>query len=138
MDHDEQYSPLVRELKKTFDYYAEGDTYKALFVYTDSWGQTPHFVPVPNKQGVWPWAIFDAHPLVQLENIEKPIMAFDLTRSFAEQMPKHFWRLPELGCFHISPLYHIPDRAGIVPANERRKFEEEVLKQRPSHLQLVK
>ena len=133
----EHYSPLVREIKKSFERYSQNDDYKALFVWMDSWGYGPHFVAAPNKAGVWPWAVFDSDPLVQLEEVEKPVMAFDLKRAFEEQMPEHYSQITSLECFFMSPLYHIPDRAGVIPAQEQAAFHEKALR-RTDHLKLVK
>ena len=136
-DDDKHYSGLVREIKNTFERHSQDNEYKALFVWMDSWGYGPHFVAVPDKSGIWPWAMFDFDPLVQLEEVEKPVMAFDLKRSFEEQMPEHLYRIDTLECFFMTPLYHIPDRTGVIPAKEQEEFRPKA-QRCTDHLQLVK
>ncbi len=138
MDNNEQYSPLVRELQHAFNR-CKDDGDQALFVCAKHFYslETRSFVYIPVQSGVWPWSVFDNHPDIRAGYLEKPMIAFDLTKEFAEQFPESLNHTNTIDCFGNTPLYHIADRTGVIPAQEQAKFHGKALR-RTDHLRLVK
>lgn len=132
--NDKEYSVIGNELKTAFNMFKERG-YNALFVCANNWGALP-FQYVAAPKGIWPWAAFDDDILVKEGLIGTPLIAFDLKGVFEAQMPVHLRKITEIDCFHVSPLIHIADRTGKIPAKEQEAFRKRALRQ-ASPLKLV-
>jgi hypothetical protein len=126
-------SPLIGMLRDQFSLCREFGK-SAMFVYWDAW-EDRVFTPAVDK-GAYPWAVHDE---VRRQNPNAQLcLAFDLKKSFEEQMPAGFEDLENLLCFSISPVVWIHDRAGKIPAREREEFVREALQPPRPVLSIIK
>lgn len=127
---EETYSPLNKTLLKVFNAYKE-EGYSALFVFRDGWGGTMFAAVKPRTPA---WDAFD-HAAAP-HGARQPLIAFDLRRDYAAQMPSHFLAdLETLDAFAFNPMIYIPARNGRIPEDEKQRVVSQAL--RPQ-LRLVK
>lgn len=132
MNRDTQYSPLVESLQNVFNVYADRD-HSYLLVYWQGWGERTAYEPV--KKGQYPWAVHD-HYMGNDNNASILAIAFDLNKTFDEQMPDHMRQMETLQGFAFRPMVHIPDRTGSIPYEMQERQRREILNPRPK-LRLV-
>ncbi len=132
---DVPYSPLMDTLRHAFEMHARNESNAYLFVFWQSWGQSCTYRTV--AKGQYPWAVYDqfkAHD----DEASNLVLGFDLSKSFAEQIPPHMRGFQTLDALVIKPHIHIPDRTGVVPAERTEQLIAGILKPPPPKLSVVR
>lgn len=120
---EDDYSPLSKNLLSVFNA-CRRQGYGTLFVFRDGWGDTHFTAARPHTDR---WAHFSA--IAAPHGAKRPLIAFDLNKAFAAQMPDHLLpTLETLDAFAFNPLIHVPDRTGHVPEIHRARVLKDIFR----------